>query len=75
MSGRKRHGGRRANRGSLPNRLAVGQPSLPREIVRKMRRRFGATWYTGEHVVDLGDGVTCTARELYNFHRSRRSGQ
>ena len=70
MSARKRHGGRRANRGTLVNRLAAGQPSLPREIVRKMRRRFGATWHTGNHVVQLGDGQTFTARELYDFHKS-----
>ena len=70
MSARKRHGGRRANRGTPRNALAVGQPSLPTMIVRKFRRRFGATWYTGNHVVQLGDGQTCTARELYDLHKS-----
>lgn len=73
MRGRKRHGGRRANRGTPPNALTVGQPSLPRMIVRKFRRRFGATWYTGNHVVQLGDDQTCTARELYDFHKSTRA--
>lgn len=68
MKGRKRHGGRRANRGTPVNRLAAGQPSIARDIVRKMRRRFGATWYTGEHYIAPVDGATCTARELYDCH-------
>ena len=63
---RKRHGGRKANRGTPLSCYSVGQPTWIRGLVRKWRRRFGAAWYTSGARVTVEGGESAAACDIYD---------